>query len=332
MVALDLVELFGSLVMPMPAVTGSDLAAIPIPGADTHRLAKDASGSPCLLIRQPPRTARSAPIRLENLLVSFEVPCAITAPGGKLERDTFTIVRCSPANPRLFSHFLKIISPLVAGLGQSPTTAAVRRVISGLVELFQALAAPARKTIQGLWAELLLIRLSSDPRAMVAAWHLDPLEHFDFAAGPQRIEVKSSNSRRREHHFSLEQLTSFGVSRIVVASVFVERVGGGVSLRKVIDDTRALLEGEVSLTTQLDACVYESLGSAWADAMEECFDWDLAVDSIAFYPAENVPRPENSTPQSVSDVRFRSDLGSTPQLDRQRLQELGGIFAATVPR
>ena len=77
---------------------------------------------------------------------------------------------------------------------------------------------------------------------MAAAWHRDPVEHFDSRAGPQRIEVKSSTSRKREHFFSLEQLTPAGGSRIVVASVFVERVGGGVSLRKIFDDTRALLQ------------------------------------------------------------------------------------------
>ena len=331
MAALDLVQLFESLVMPLPAVAGSDLAAVPIPGAESHRLAKDSNGAPCLLIRQPSQSTRSVPIRLENLFVSFDVPCVITVPGSKLERDTFTIVRCSPANPRLFAHFLKIIFPLVAGLGPSPTTAAVRRAISGLVELFQTLAVPARKTIQGLWAELLLIRVSPNPWAMAAAWHREPLEHFDFADGPQRIEVKSSNSRRREHQFSLEQLTPFGALQIIVASIFVERAGGGVSLRKIVDDTRALLAGEMALMTKFDSVVYTSLGSGWVDAMDECFDWELAVNSIAFYRAESVPRPENLTPQIVFDVRFRSDLSSTPQFDRQQLRELGGIFAAGVP-
>ena len=170
-----MVQLFELLVMPMPSVCGNDLAAVPIPGAVTHRLAKDANGSPCLLIRQPLQNARSAPIRLQNLLVSFDVPCSIVAPGGKLELDTFTIIRCSPADPRLFPHFLKIIDPIVAGLGPLPATAEVRRVISGLVAIFQALGVPARKTVQGLWAEILLIRLASDPSAMAAAWHRDPV-------------------------------------------------------------------------------------------------------------------------------------------------------------
>jgi hypothetical protein len=219
----------------------------------------------------------------------------------------------------------------VTALGPSPTPAAVRRAISGLVELFQALTAPAKKTVQGIWAELLLIRLSGDPYAMATAWHREPAEHFDFTAGPQRIEVKSSTSRKREHFFSLEQLTPTGGSRIVVASVFVERVGGGVSLQQLFDDTRALLQADPQLVSRYDTVFYSSLGSGWTDAIDECFDWELATDSIAYYPAESVPHPENRTPQTVFDVRFRSDLGSVAPLSAQYLRELGGLMAAAVP-
>jgi hypothetical protein len=331
MAPLDLVQQFESLVLPLPAVFGSDLAAVPILGAATHRLAKDANGSPCVLLRQPAQAQRASPIRLDNLLVSFDVPCSIALPGGELERDTFTIVRCAPTDPLLFPHFLQIIAPVVALLGAAPPTAAVRRMILSLVALFQALAVPPTKTIQGLWAELLLIRLSSDPPATARAWHRDPFEHFDFADGPQRIEVKSSSTRQREHYFSLGQLVPLRGARVAVASVFVERAGGGVSIRKVVADTRALLGGDISLVTQFDACVYKSLGSGWADAMDECFDWELAVDSIAFYAAEFVPRPENPMPQSVFDVRFRSDMGSTARLSLQDLRDAGGLFAAALP-
>jgi Putative PD-(D/E)XK family member, (DUF4420) len=330
MVPPDLFRLYELLLMPMPTPS-NDLSAVPFPGAETHRLAKDSNGSPCLLIRQPGERRHAAPIRLQNLSVSFDVPCTITQPGQKQELGTFTIVRCSSVNPRLFPHFLKIVSPIVTVLGPTPTPAMVRRAISGLVELFQALAAPPRKTIQGIWAEVLLIRLSSDPRIVATAWHRDPEEHFDFAEGPQRIEVKSSSNRRREHYFSLEQLTLAGTSRIVVASVFVERAGGGVSLQKIFNDTRGLLGENTSIATRFDAVFYKSLGSSWADAMDECFDWELALESLAFYSADTVPRVENPLPQAIFDVRFRSDLGSATPLVPQQQRELGGLFAAALP-
>lgn len=328
--AADLVQVFQSLVMPMPAAAGEEFAAVPIPGADTHRLAKDASGSPCLLIRQRPQPARQAPIRLENLFVSFDVPCRVRQATGT-EEDTFTIVRCSNQNPALFPHFLRIISPTVASLGAAPTAAAVRRSIYALVDLFQALTVPGAKTIQGLFGELTLICLSRDPVAMVAAWHREPHERFDFASGTQRIEVKSSTSRQREHHFSLEQLTPIGGSEILIASVFVERSGGGMSLQTLVDQTRALIASDSTLVARFDTIFYAALGSNWVDAMDESFDWQLARESVAFYRGEAVPRPQNSRTDAVFEVRFRSDLGSVQPMGAFELEALGGMIGVALP-
>ena len=331
MPVIDLLKLFQSLVIPVRTVTGSALAAVPIPGSSTHRLATDASGSPCLLIHQAEQAKRPAPIRLENLQVSFVVPCNVIGPSGQQDRDTFTIVRCVGGNPDLFPHFLRIVAPLIGVLGPMPTPAAVRRAIAGLVELFQALSAPSRKTIQGLWAELLLIRLASNPQAMVAAWHGVSEERFDFAAGVQRIEVKSCSSRRREHHFSLEQLAPSRGAQIVVASVFAERTGGGLSLQDLFEQVRHLLAKDSSLLNRLDAVFYSCLGSAWADGMSEAFDRELAVQSLSFYAAEAIPRPDNPAPQQVTDIRFRSDLGSVPPIPGGQLRKLGGLFEASAP-
>lgn len=331
MASVDLLQLFQSLVLPIAAASGNDLSAVPIPSAESHRLAKDANGSPCLLIRQSPQRATSAPIRLENLLISFDVPCTIVNPGREPERDTFTIIRCTASNPALFPHFLKILSPLIAVLGPTPTRAAVRRAISGLVELFQALAAPAKKTIQGVWAELLVIRLASDPQVIAAAWHSDPRERFDFAAGPQRIEVKSSSLRRRAHHFSLAQLTPPQGTRVLVASLFVERSGGGTSVQSLFESVRVLLASSAELTARFDATFYTSLGSGWAEAMNEAFDWELARESLAFFDSVEIPTVAIPIPTMVTDVRFFSDLTSLIPFQRDELLSAGGIFAAGFP-
>jgi hypothetical protein len=217
---------------------------------------------------------------------------------------------------------------MVVALGPTPTSAAVRRAISGLVELFQSLTAPTQKSIQGLWGELFLIRNSTDPKLVAAAWHRGAEEHFDFASGPQRIEVKSSSNRRREHQFSLAQLTSLGPSRIVIASLFVERAGGGVSLNRLFDGTRQLLSGDLNLTIQFDASFYGALGSGWSDAMDESFDWELAQESLAFFEAGLVPKVEGAIPPAVSGVRFRSDLSGLVPLEQTSLLGLGGLLAA----
>lgn len=328
---MDLLQLFQSLVLPGAAASGNQLSAVPIPGAASHRLAKDASSCPCLLIRQSPSDASSAPIRLENLLVAFDVSCTVVYPEGEAERGTFTIVRCTASNPALFPHFLRVISPLIAVLGPTPTRAAVRRAVSGLVELFQALAAPAKKTVQGLWAELFVIRVASDPTAMAAAWHRDPLEHFDFSAGSQRIEVKSTSTRRREHHFSLAQLAPPKGTQVLVASLFVERSGGGASLQHLCDGIRALLVSNSELTAHFDATFYASLGSGWEDVLSEAFDLELARESLALFSADAVPAIGAPIPPFVSNIRFCSDLSQVTALRREEIRAAGGLFASAAP-
>lgn len=327
----DLCELFESLVLPLERPAGRSLSAVAIPGAGSHRLAKDSGGSPCLLLRQPASAVPMPPIRLQNLLVSYGVPCAISHPDGQQEERTFTIIKCSSADPSLFPHFLRILSPIITTLGATPTAAAVRKAISGLVDLFQALTAPAKKSIRGLWAELLVIRGATDPVALAAAWHGLPVERIDFLRGQQRIEVKSSSSRRRVHHFSLEQLTPPASTRLIIASVFVEPVGGGLSLRRLSDEIRAMLAVDPALLTQFDSIFYATLGASWSDAMEECFDLELASESLEFFETADIPKIDGPIPHTVTDIRFTSDVSAALPLSSDALISAGGLFAAVVP-
>jgi len=330
-VSTDLCELFESLVLPLERPAGKSLSAVALPDTGGHRLAKDSSGSPCLLLRQPSSTALPPPIRLQNLLVSYGVPCVITHPDGQQEEGNFTIIKCSDADPLLFPHFLRILSPFITTLGATPTAAAVRRVISGLVDLFQALTTPAKKSVQGLWAELLVIRDATDPFALVAAWHGLPVERIDFLSARDRIEVKSSSNRRRMHHFSLVQLTPPANTRLIIASLFVESVGGGLSLRGLSDDIRAILASAPVLLTQFDAVFYATVGANWSDAMEECFDAELASGSLQFFDSAHVSKIDGSIPSTVSDVRFVSDMSAAPILTSEAMRAAGGLFAAAVP-
>lgn len=327
----DLCALFESLVLPRELPTGRSLSAVAVPDAENYRLAKDTNGSPCLLLRQPASAARSAPIRLENLMVSYGVPCVISHADGQREEGTFTIIKCASADTSLFPHFLRILSPIIETLGAEPTAAAIRRAISGLVDLFQSLTIPAKKSVQGLWAELLLMRRARDPRILIAAWHGLPYEHVDFLRGRQRLEVKSSSNRLRTHYFSLVQLTPPDNSRLVVASLFVESVGGGLSLRRLFDETRSLVASDPVLLMQFDAAFYATLGASWNDAMEECFDQELASQSLQFFDSADIPKIDGPISPAVSDIHFVSDMSSSSPLTPEILRSAGGLFASVVP-
>jgi hypothetical protein len=327
---LDLEEIFRTLLLPVPEPARASFSAIPIAGLGGHLLAKDAAGAPSVLLTQRPGEHTTTPIVLENLNIYHDVACTVTHPDGTREEGTFTIVSCSPADPSLFPHFLRILGPLLGGLGATPTAAAVRRMISALVDLFRALSAPAKKTIQGLWSELFLIANSADIRLIANAWHTDAAERFDFAQGAHRLEVKSTSNRIREHHFSLSQLTPVGGSHVVIASVFVERSGGGVAIQRLVDKVRSALD--IEAITRFDATFYGTLGSAWSTAMNEAFDADLAVDSLRFFEADAIPRVAGPLPSAVTDVRFCSNLSEVQFLTEEELVTAGGIFAAVIPR
>ena len=324
---IDLAALFESLILPLEQPLARSLSAAVIPGFDNHRLAKDSSGAPCLLLRQP-SAASSAPTRLQNLMVSYAVPCVVSHRTGAQEHGVFTIIKCASTDPALYAHFLRILSPLVMVLGQTPTAAAVRRAISGLVQLFQCLTTPAKKSIQGLWGELLIIRYATDPIRVAAAWHGTPDERVDFGAGRHRCEVKSSSARTRTHHFSLLQLIPPAPARLIIASVFVESIGGGLSLGSLFDQTRALLASDSAILARFDSIFYSTLGSGWSESLEECFDLELALSSVRFFDARDVPKVETPLAIGVADVRFTSDLSSIPPLSKTDLTSEEGLFSA----
>ena len=323
---LDLQEFFRTLVLPAPDPDRASYAAIPIPGSP-HRLAKDSAGAPCLLVVQRSDERSAPPIVLENLTVRYDVECKVRRPNGAHEEGRFTILSCATTDPSLFPHFLTVLSPLVASLGPTPTGAAVRRMISSLVELFRAIAAPGKKVIQGLWAELFLIRNAQDCSAMARAWHRSAGERFDFAAGSQRLEVKSSSSRHRQHQFSLHQLKPPQGTQLVVGSLFVERSGGGLTLGRIFRDIRGGLPDAEAIAA-FDATFYSSLGSAFSTAMSESYDEELARESVRYYSAESIPTLTQPIPSSISDVRFAADLSSVAPLTDEELATRGDLFAA----
>ena len=103
-------------------------------------------------------------------------------------------------------------------------------LVDRLVLLFRLVGKPRDRTIHGLWAELFVILSASNPALMIDAWHSQSMEHFDFSRGSERLEVKSSSMRSREHMFSFEQVYPPSGASVLIASVHVEEQTNGRSL------------------------------------------------------------------------------------------------------
>jgi putative PD-(D/E)XK family protein DUF4420 len=328
----DLGVLLDSLVSPRTGATGLRFTAAPIPGSEPHRLGVAPNGNPALLLVAAPGRVpakRLPTIELEHLTVQHDVLCRIIAENEVTTEAPFTVIQCTSGDATLRRQFLGISSSLLLTLGPAPTAVNVQRAVAALVELFRALSLPQRKSTQGLWAELFVISQGADPGALVRAWHATPEDRYDFNAGSVRIEVKSSAARVRRHRFALEQLKPPLGTQVVVASMFTERSGSGVTLAELVAKVRTSLATSPEFQIRVERVVAQTMGQGYSRALEMGFDWQLATESLAFFAHKEVPRISGDLPWGISEVSFVADLSASPALCTDVWSE--GLLAAARP-
>lgn len=332
---LDLISAFETLNTPEIAEgSPARFSAIPVPDYEQHRLGKDSSGAPSLLLVAADSRfeGRLAPISLEHLAVQHDVTCRITRPDGASEEGRFTVVRCIGGDRALHTYFLRIAAALMALLGDRPSYEEISSSIDRLVELFRSMNLAPRKSVQGLWAELLVLARLRNPAPVVSAWHTLPGDRYDFSSGSQRIEVKSATGHTRRHHFSLEQLLPVSEVKLLVASILVERAGAGTSIMDLADEVRQRVSHHPHLLIHIDEIVVQTLGSSWRSARDERFDRQVGEASLAFFDPLTIPRVSADLPSGVSHVRFIANLTDIPPVDTREYRAEGGLFQICLGR
>lgn len=310
---------------PSVAAAGG-FAAVPFPEHPSHRVAVNTAGDATILICTRPEPASPAliPVRTQNIEVAFSSPYRVRYPSGESQDEVFTAVTCLSPDPPVVRYFFNLLGALIDTLGANPGIAEVDAAVRSASQLFQALVLPATKAVQGIWAELLILTSSQDVARAASAWHSVPEERYDFAIGPDRLEVKSSGYRQRIHHFSLEQLVPPAGADLWIASLFVERSSGGLTLEALLAEVGGSVDAGENF--RIRRHVAETLGASFGNALEMGFDRQLAVESLRYYPSGLIPRVATPLPREVSGVHFRADLnGVTPST---LTGAIAGVFPA----
>lgn len=326
----DLLEIFESIAIPSGANNPSQFGAVVIAECPHFHLAKDSQGSPSLLISVKEDSGKNSvpSITLEHLSIFLDVSCRITQSNGETIDGIFTVIRCTGHEYALQIYFLRAIRILFDMLPELPTKSQVTKAINTLVELFRAASLSPLKTIQGLWAELLIIDSSSDPEMLVNAWHSTPLDRYDFNAGAERLEVKSTSKSIRQHHFSLEQVVPVEGTRVWIASLFTEQVNNGVTVMQLADSVRTKITAFPHLVEHLDRIVAVTLGQNWRLAFVDAFDKQLSLSSLRYFDALTIPAPRFPLPNGVTEVRFKSDLSHCEQITPSQIVSPDSLFSA----
>lgn len=227
----------------------------------------------------------------------------------------FNVLQCDSHDPATVDTFVLLLDALLGRLrsGRMPADY-LTTFFRTLARLFGVKPAPdpARER-QGLWGELLVMRLLGGASAWAPFWHADPYKRFDFSAAHRRIEVKTTAGDARAHSFSHRQLLTTGGEQVAIASLLLHEDPGGLSLRTMIEEGRGELLGDPAQLVKLETAARSARIS---DRGEEgpSFDESHARNGLAWFWAREAPMFPQPEPPGVSDARYKVDLSATPRI------------------
>lgn len=325
---MNLIELYDTL--SLPENDNKVFNAIPIPEYPNFRIAIDFEGNAVLLLSVSKRIKDLSlkNFRLKYLQLEQNLECRIYE-NDSFKLQTFTVVtfRCSDRN--LQEYFLRISETLVSTIGQKPTQQQVIDSLKKFVEVFKTLTDSPTNTINGLWAELFLIENSSNPKSVINYWHNLPEEKFDFNAGLERIEVKSSSNFERKHIFSAEQLNPPSDSQVLIASVFLKQHNSGMNIQQLLESISKKVNYDFETADKLNSIVFRTLGSSLEHSIGIKFDYVIALQSLQFYRHQDIDKIEEiHIGNNVSEVKYKSDLTKISPVEVGKLKDKQILFNA----
>lgn len=305
---MNLIALYDSLSLPENDVKVFN--AIAVPEYPNFRVAIDFEGNSILLLSVSKRIKDLSlkNFRLKYLQLEQNLDCKIYE-NDSFKFQTFTVItfRCSDRN--LQEYFIRISESLVKTVGQNPTQQQIIDSLKKFVEVFKTLTDSPTNTVNGLWSELFLIENSTNPKELINYWHNLPEEKFDFNAGKERIEVKSSSSFERKHIFSAEQLNPPSDTQVLIASVFLKQHNSGNNIQYLIDRISEKIDYDFDTVEKLNIIVFRTLGSSLEYSIGVKFDYDIAQQSLRFYRHQDIDKIEVfNIPNNVTEVKYKSDL------------------------
>jgi len=278
-------------------------------GNSKNKLGKDFEGKPLILFKIEGGLGGGIDMNLRNISVIYNQECTLKM-GAKIENGTFTIIRFKGIDKTLQETFLEINSFIFKKIKNKIFSSnEVKESIKKIIDLFESLSQKGRKSIQGLWAELLVILLGKDCKKMISAWHSNPTGRFDFSFDKKELEVKSTSTGKREHLFSMNQLERFNDLEILFCSIFVEKMDKGKSAMDLTLEIVKKLKGDLDLIEKLYLMIYATMGESYEHLFNFKFNFNIAKSSLKIYDILDLPNlsKENFPPELI-DATFKIKL------------------------
>jgi hypothetical protein len=308
----------------MPTPGTSQLPAVAVPGRSGDYLAKAGVGEATFLLGSLSPTAIKPPLRLRYIEIDFGAPCRVKEEGASEVQGQFIAIRCVDVDALGLELFIRAVGSLIATLPIKPSPSQAESLIAAIVELFRKFTQPPKRSVKGLWAELFLIFRSQASERMIASWHVESDEKFDFLTAKGYVEVKATELPSRIHEFALSQLRGERSNHGLIASLRLRKAAGGIGVLQLARGISARLR-DTTLRRKLWANVIETMGDDFAEA-DINFDQRFAEANLIVVASNSVPCIDERLPVGVVDARLTIDFSHIPSTSYLAASALDELF------
>lgn len=283
-----------------------------IPKLTNHKIGFSIEGYPVFFIKTQYSEKKAINKSLEIIKIEFNKECALYVNDIK-EIGYYTLITLKSEKPEIQNYFLDIIHLSIQRMSEFPSMKEIITELNSLIILFSDFSKTPKKTIQGVWAEMIVIENSKDADYLVQSWHSSIFSKFDFNDGFDKIEVKSTVKDKRIHRFSMLQLSKNSSSNLLIASIMTSEVGIGSNIFDIRDIIFTKLKDK-NLISKVDEILSKTLGSDLEKSTDCFFDYNTAVDSLKFYESESIPNIDSRIPIEITNISFDCDLSEISSL------------------
>lgn len=299
-----------------------------IPNRISHKIGVSKDGFPMFFIATNDRGNNAMDINLKLIQVAFQKNCELISKEGVKSNGIYTIVSLKSNSEDIVKYFINTLNFLINQLDLNPSFIQIKAELNNLVNLFRRLSKPAKKTIQGLWTELLFIDQSNDIEYVIKSWHHSKSDRYDFNDGIDKVEIKSTSKNERVHRFSLSQIEEVKKTLIIIGSTFSIETGNGLCANDLMESIKKKIS-DPSLKLKVHNIVVDTMGDKFQHVFDVYFDYNFALNSISYYDVKDVPKiSSRAVPNEVTNLKFDCNLSNIDSINKDEItsQLLKALF------
>ncbi len=193
-------------------------------------------------------------------------------------------------------------------------------LITSLEDYFKITPEKNKRDMQiGVFGELFTIKYLYDIgyQSIVDRYHTNFYSKHDVEINAKvRLEIKTTTSEKRMHHFKHNQIMRNDVS-VIVSSVLLEEAKEGVSLKEMFNMVLPLFlnpDSQFALKKLMLRC-----GLTEDDEEGMSFSYEKALNDIRFYSAKMLPKIEKESFEGIYNVEYDVDCSNCQWLEIEEL-------------